>query len=263
MSPGNAVAMPHPTYAYDKPLGGIDAPNGHTYPTILPGAKPDSTSSEINLLNGAKKPKSLSTKLKFAAALLIVVAVIVVIEAFHDQIVNGLKPITRWLHGFQLFGYEVVAMLCGLVWGLSGLWNPSTLLGEIITYFKYCCGARGKRLELTNIQYGSLAHIVREGGLVIPIIIRYSSFPVHFTTAVFSTCGMSFWVFLVAAVVSLPKQLVLVYVGVALASDESKSKTIQRSVIGVTILVTARPAVVYARRKSRQAKLQGSESPEV
>jgi hypothetical protein len=103
---------------------------------------------------------------------------------------------------------------------------------------------------------------------------------------------MSFWVFLVAAVVSLPKQLVLVYVGVALASgesspdviledetdrlctDESKSKTIQRSVIGVTIVVTvvamlyirrlmkqARPAVVYARRKSRQAKLQGS--PEV
>jgi hypothetical protein len=78
---------------------------------------PSSTSSEINLLNGAKKPKSLSTKLsemfylsgcfqlayvaatEFAAALLIVVAVIVVIEAFHDQIVNGLKPITRWLRG--------------------------------------------------------------------------------------------------------------------------------------------------------------------
>jgi hypothetical protein len=36
---------------------------------------------------------------EFAAALLIVVAVIVVIEAFHDQIVNGLKPITRWLRG--------------------------------------------------------------------------------------------------------------------------------------------------------------------
>ncbi|KAJ7912558.1 hypothetical protein B0H13DRAFT_2007169 [Mycena leptocephala] len=330
MSQPTAVAMPQPTYAYDKPLGGTPPPpNGYTqhpasdvphgynqYPTATPesndypaGAKPESagreiartpspTSSEIDLLNGVKKPKSLGTKLKFAAALVLVVAVIVVIEAFHDQIVNGLKPITRWLHGARggwlipivvmialsfppLFGHEVVAMLCGLVWGLGqgfGIVAAGTLLGEIITYFffKYCCGARGKRLELTNIQYGTLAHIVREGGLVIPIIIRYSSFPAHcnFTTAVFSTCGMSFWVFLVAAVVSLPKQLVLVYVGVALASDESKSKTIQRSVIGVTIVVTvvamlyirrlmkqARPAVVYARRKSRQAKLQGS--PEV
>ncbi|KAF8147772.1 hypothetical protein K438DRAFT_1625963, partial [Mycena galopus ATCC 62051] len=122
-----------------------------------------------------------------------------------------------------LFGHELVATLCGVVWGLGegfGVVAAGTLLGEMCTFFvfKYCCGARGKRLELSNMQYGTLAHVVHEGGLQIAIIVRYSSLPAHLTTAVFATCGMPFWVFLVAAVVSLPKQLVLVYVGVALAS---------------------------------------------
>jgi hypothetical protein len=95
MSQPTAVAMPQPTYAYDKPLGGTHPPpNGYTqhpasdvphgynqYPAATPesndypaGAKPESagreiartpspTSSEIDLLNGVKKPKSLGTKL--------------------------------------------------------------------------------------------------------------------------------------------------------------------------------------------------------
>jgi hypothetical protein len=101
-------------------------------------------------------------------------------------------------------------MLCGLVWGLGGGFGivagelyifilvilvrdtqfsitAGTLLGEICTYvfFKYCCGARGKRLELSNMAYGTLAHIVREGGLPIAMIVRYSALPAHCTLYLF------------------------------------------------------------------------------
>jgi len=299
-----SVAMPQPVHAYEKPSPGPDySPVPDYTPDPSPSAPkpefngreiirtPSPTSSEVDLLNGVKKPKSLKTKIRLAVVVVVVILVIALIEAFHDKIVNALIPVTRWLHDTRggwvipivvlialsfppLFGHELVAMLCGLVWGLGvgfGIVAAGTLLGEACTFFffKYCCGARGKRLELTNIPYGTLAHVVQEGGLPIAIIVRYSSFPAHFTTAVFSTCGMAFWVFVVAAVVSLPKQLVLVYIGVALASNDSKSNKIQKIMLAVTIVITvlamlyirrlmgqAKPAVVYARRKDRQRKAQ-------
>ncbi|KAJ6587586.1 hypothetical protein DFH09DRAFT_1427771 [Mycena vulgaris] len=301
-----SVAMPQPAYAHDsRPPATVYAPVPNYSPNPSEpkpefngreiSRTPSPTSSEVDLLNGVRKPRSWKTKIRFVVVLLIVILVIILIEVFHDKIVNALIPVTRWLHSTRggwvipivvlialsfppLFGHELVAMLCGLVWGLGagfGIVAAGTLIGEICTYyfFKYCCGARGKRLELSNIPYGTLAHVVREGGLPIAIIVRYSSFPAHFTTAVFSTCGMAFWVFLVAAVVSLPKQLVLVYIGVALASDDSKSNKIQHIMLAVTIVVTVvamlyirrlmertKPAVVYARRKSRQAKQEAAQA---
>ncbi|KAJ6489959.1 hypothetical protein C8R45DRAFT_992245 [Mycena sanguinolenta] len=290
-----SLAMPQPAYAYER------APERNSSDEFTPpkpevngreiSRTPSPTSSEIDLLNGVKKPKSLQTKIRYGVTILVIVVVIVLVEVFHDKIVNALIPVTRWLHTARggwlipivvlialsfppLFGHELVAMLCGLVWGLGagfGIVVAGTLIGETCTYFffKYCCSARGKRLELTQMPYGTLAHVVREGGVPIATLVRYSSLPAHFTTAVFSTCGMPFWIFFVAAVLSLPKQLALVEVGVALASDSSKSNKIQRIVIGITVVVTvlamlyirrlterAKPAVVYARRKARQTKAQ-------
>lgn len=39
------------------------------------------------------------------------------------------------------------------------------------------------------------------------------------TTAVYATCGMSIWVFAIAAFLSLPKQFITVYLGVILDSS--------------------------------------------
>ncbi|KAF8142640.1 hypothetical protein K438DRAFT_1635008, partial [Mycena galopus ATCC 62051] len=210
-----------------------------------------------------------------------------------------------------LFGQEIVAMLCGVAWGLGkgfGIVAAGTILGEICTFFffKFLCGARGRKAEATNKRYATLARVVREGGLVIPIIMCYSAMPTHFTTAVFATCGMKacpfisfllkvadivsdqFWVFLIAAVVSLPKQIAVVYIGVALNSskssnfftnsncplnactDDSKSQKVQKIVLAITIVIIllalgyirilmdkAIPAVIYDRRKARQVKLLG------
>ena len=93
------------------------------------------------------------------------------------------------------------------------------------------------------------------------------------TTAVFSTCGMGVFTFSIAAILSLPKQFITVYLGVALEQSEdgksSKSDTIIKDVVlAVTTLITigamwyiyhkmnqAKPLVIYDRRKARQAKL--------
>ncbi|KAJ7729271.1 hypothetical protein B0H14DRAFT_3000086 [Mycena olivaceomarginata] len=300
-----SLAMPQPAYAYDKPPPPATTTYDPTTTTHNPynsynhnhdsntthaaaardiTRTPSPTSSEIDLLNGVRKPRSLKTKIRLGLTLLLIALVIILVEAFHDKIVNALIPVTRWLHQTHagwlipivvlialsfppLFGHELVAMLCGLVWGLGAGF------GIVAASSNTFAVRAGRRLELSSVPYGTLAHIVREGGLPIAVLVRYSSFPAHFTTAVFSTCGMAFWVFLVAAVVSLPKQLVLVYIGVALASDDSKSNKIQHIVLGVTIVITvlfmlyirrlmkrAQPAVVYARRKVRQAEMNSTAS---
>lgn len=72
---------------------------------------------------------------------------------------------------------------------------------------------------------------MREGGLHVPVIMRFSAIPGHseplsvsclraradarlaVSTAVFATCGMSVWRFLISATIGLPKQLAAVYLG--------------------------------------------------
>jgi hypothetical protein len=45
--------------------------------------------------------------------------------------------------------------------------------------FKYCCRARGQKLEKTKITYGCLAKVVRDGGFKIALIARLSAIPGH------------------------------------------------------------------------------------
>lgn len=45
--------------------------------------------------------------------------------------------------------------------------------------FRYCCRARGEKLEKTDLQYGCLAETVRRGGFRVALIARYSAIPGH------------------------------------------------------------------------------------
>jgi len=171
-----------------------------------------------------------------------------------------------------------VAVLCGVVWGLwigFAIVAAGTFLGEVGNFyaFIYCCRSRGEKLERTKISYACLAKVVREGGFKIALIARLSAIPGHFTTAVFSTCGMGIIVFSIAATLSLPKQLITVYLGVILeqsgtGSTSTKSRIISDVVLAFTFLVTilamwyifsqmngVKRAVIYDRRKARQAKI--------
>ncbi|KAF8260064.1 snare associated Golgi protein-domain-containing protein [Lactarius quietus] len=229
----------------------------------------------------------------------ILTAITLILTVFHHQIVDKLTPVAKDIKNLPggwsipivilfvlsfppLFGHEIVAILCGVVWGIwvgFAIVAAGTFIGELGNFyaFKYCCSARGEKAEKTNIRYACLAQVVREGGFKIAVIARYSAIPGHFTTAVFSTCGMPVWTFALAAFLSLPKQLATVYIGVIVGENGQKEKTSQRvasyTVIVVTTIVTflaaryilrklveAKPDVIYARRKARQAKIELSSS---
>ncbi|KAJ7280223.1 hypothetical protein C8J57DRAFT_1301983 [Mycena rebaudengoi] len=233
--------------------------------------------------------------LTYYIILVVILAITALVTIYHEQIVEFLTPVTKWLHDLKfgwlvpigvlfvisfppLFGHEIVAILCGLVWGLwigFGIVCAGTFLGEVGNFyaFKYCCRARGEKMERTQIPYACLARCVRFGGFKIALIARFSAIPGHFTTAVFATCGMNIWVFSIAAILSLPKQLITVYLGVMLEQAEkgttdTKSRIISDSVLGFTFLITVlamwwifrqmgmmKPHVIYERRKARQGKL--------
>ncbi|KAF8654833.1 hypothetical protein AX16_003353 [Volvariella volvacea WC 439] len=235
----------------------------------------------------------------YYVALVIIVVVSALVTFYHEQIVDWLTPATRWLHDLSfgwlvpiavlfiisfppLFGHEIVGVLCGLVWGLwigFGIVAAGTFLGEVGNFyaFKYCCSARGEKLERTQIRYACLARVVREGGFRIALAARLSAIPGHFTTAVFSTCGMNIFVFSLAAILSLPKQFIVVYLGVILdesknGQTDSKSRIITNVVLAITLVITAlamwyilremnrvKPDVIYQRRKARQSKLPKTE----
>lgn len=75
----------------------------------------------------------------------------ILITVLHTQLVHALTPVTNWMHGLKvgwlipiavlfvisfppLFGHEIVAILCGLVWGLGvgfAIVAAGTFLGEL------------------------------------------------------------------------------------------------------------------------------------
>ncbi|KAF8510029.1 hypothetical protein JB92DRAFT_464148 [Gautieria morchelliformis] len=227
----------------------------------------------------------------------VILVVSILIGVYDKQIVHWLTPAGNWMKKLPagwlipiailfiisfppLFGHEIVAILVGVIWGLGlgfAIVAAGTFIGEIGNYyaFKYCCRARGEKMERDGISYACLARVVREGGFKVALVIRLSVIPGHFSTAVFSTCGMGVVVFALAAFFSLPKQLVTVYIGVVLQEGGSGTTTSKDTIISDLVLVfttlltfvagyyiyylinNVKPAVIYERRKARQVKIAG------
>ncbi|CAE6452330.1 unnamed protein product [Rhizoctonia solani] len=144
--------------------------------------------------------------------LAIILALTVLMTLYHKELVHWLRPAADWMHEFSvgwlipivvlfiisfppLFGHETVAVLCGLVWGLwisFAIVCAGTLLGGIGNFyaFRYCLRGRAIKMERKNPSYACLARVVRDGGFLVAFVVRLSAIPGHFTTAVFSTCGM-------------------------------------------------------------------------
>ncbi|THV00371.1 hypothetical protein K435DRAFT_458830 [Dendrothele bispora CBS 962.96] len=218
--------------------------------------------------------------------ILIVVAAIALFVIFRDDILRGLEPAAHWLHDTPggwvipivilivlsfppLFGHEIVIMLCGLVWGLGigfGIVAAGTLLGELANFYVFrFFSKRSKKFE-RRISYACLVRVVQDGGFWIALMIRYSWIPAHLTTTIFAFCEMSSLVFLAAAILSLPKQLVTVFLGVSFGDNTgnktNKKITIPVVVVGVVVGIVAfrfvnyrinkvKDQVIYERRKER------------
>ncbi|TVY84639.1 Golgi apparatus membrane protein TVP38 [Lachnellula suecica] len=223
------------------------------------------------------KYKDFITKPKYIPwwILTIVITVLtILLTIHHDQVVDALRPASIKIKdlpaGFlipiaililisfpPLFGHELIALLCGVVWGLwigFAIVAAGTFLGEIGTWyaFKYAFRRKAVKLERTNLNYGALARLTRDGGFLVVLIIRFSIIPSHFSTAVFSTANVKFWHFAVATFFTLPKQIILVYLGVLLVQN-SKSNTVNYLVIALTFLVTV-VAGAYIYNNMRKTK---------
>jgi uncharacterized membrane protein YdjX (TVP38/TMEM64 family) len=226
------------------------------------------------------------------AAYYIITIVIILLVAFltvyHKQIVEWLTPTSKKVRSVSwgwiipviilfiisfppLFGHEIVGILLGVVYGLwigFGILALGTLLGEWGNFyaFKHFLKKHAERYERTSLNYACMAYIVREGGFLVILLARLSAIPGHFTTAVFATVGMNFFMFTIATLLSMPKLIVVVYLGVAIESsgsgtESTKSKLIKYAVIILSTLVTILVALyLYTRmRKARpivQARMQ-------
>ncbi|KAF7305552.1 hypothetical protein HMN09_00808100 [Mycena chlorophos] len=304
-SSSSLLAMPQPKYARPGSLVGPtlskntgdaskhELPNAtrvSVVPVPDPPRTPSPTPSEIELLDGSSRFFSRPSRetLQRLAVLAVIIALFVVLQVKKNDIATALSPATKWLRETPaawlipiailialsfppLFGHEVVVLVCGLTWGIGegfGIVAAGTLLGEICTYFVFSrfCSPRAKKVEAKNLRYAVLVHTIRHGGLSVAVITRFSAIPGHVTTAIFATCGMPFWVFVVAAVVALPKQLALVAVGFLLRSGDNNNirTVVQNVVLAVTVVVSlialwyirrrsnqVTPEVIYARRKAR------------
>jgi len=241
----------------------------------------------------ARRTKGQLICLCFTLGVLLVVTILFAV--FHNNLVNWIRPTANAIHGWKagwlipivilaimsfppIIGHEIIMIILGVVWGPwagFGIASAGTLVGEIANFFVYStlCRARCEKYEKTKIDYACLARVVREGGLKVAIIVRYSIIPPHFSTVVFATCGMKFWVFLVSAIVSLPRHFITVYIGVTLndeakdVTSTTKEKIITYIVLAATIVVSVvalryvnkltqnvKDDVIYQRRKARQVK---------
>ncbi|KAG1744957.1 uncharacterized protein EDB91DRAFT_169072 [Suillus paluster] len=224
-----------------------------------------------------------TTRRKVTCVCIVTIIVLVCLFAFfHTQIVRALQPAVERIHDLKfgwlipiaiffvisfppLFGHEILAVLCGLVWGTwigFGITAAGTFVGEVANFytFKHICQARGDKLQNNNIMYAALCRVVRERGFKVVLVARYSAIPGHLTTAIFSVCGMNILVFMLAAVLSLPKQFITVYIGVMLESDPNSSATSTSNIIGdvvvaITLLVTI-AAMWYINKAVNEVKQQ-------
>ncbi|KAK1543257.1 hypothetical protein CPAR01_03890 [Colletotrichum paranaense] len=218
-----------------------------------------------------------------------IIVATVFISLHHDEVVEKLRPFSEKVRslpgGFlipiailvlisfpPLFGHEIVALLCGVVYGLwigFAIVAAGTFIGEIGTWFafKYTLRRKAQKLERTNLNYGALARLTRDGGFWIVFIIRFSVIPSHFSTAVFSTCDVKFWHFAVSTFLTLPKQIILVYLGVLLIEKKSNNSnnTIKNIVFGATFVLTIALAIyIYVKmRRVKKMLLQEQEERRV
>lgn len=213
-------------------------------------------------------------------ALIICAALLALLTIYHHQIIHWLTPISQQVNTVKwgwiipvailfvisfppLFGHEIVAILCGIVyplWIAFGIVALGTLLGELGNFwaFKWCFRRLAEKYERKSLNYGCMAHIVREGGFMVILIARLSAIPGHFTTAVFATVGMNIFIFTLAALLSMPKQLAVVYLGVAIGQsgtgeETTKSKIIKYVVLIISGIITL-AAAWYLYRKMEQAR---------
>lgn len=132
-------------------------------------------------------------------SLIIIIVGSTVLSIYHKQIVTAFEPKKSLITSYPgswavpigllilvsfppLFGHEVIILVVGLIWGLGigfAIAATGTFLGEMLCFiaFKYYFIERAKKIEDESLLYGALARLMREGGLGMLVLVRFSVLP--------------------------------------------------------------------------------------
>ncbi|CAH7690140.1 expressed protein [Phakopsora pachyrhizi] len=179
--------------------------------------------------------------------LAIIIILSAILSSYHDKITKAIQPYQEKIKNTPgawiiptvllivvsfppLLGHEIIILISGMIWGTwigFGIACAGTFLGELATYyaFKHLIRNKSEEIENKSITYATLARLMREGGLMIVILVRASALPGHITTAIQASIGISVWIFSVACFITLPKQFAIVYLG-ALITESNSNKFI-------------------------------------
>ncbi|QRV81721.1 Golgi apparatus membrane protein TVP38 [Ceratobasidium sp. AG-Ba] len=230
-------------------------------------------------LESWKNPRFLLT----IFGIVILIAIVVLISIFQDEALKLFLPTAKWVRrqtvGYlipialliilsipPLLGGEIVMLLLGFTYGLWVGFLITCIgmtIGECITYYMFysCLRPRAEKLEKVDgrtPRFAALARVIREGGFWVALLVKYSAFPSHITSALFATCGVSFSMFFLVLVLSLPRQLANVYFGVLSAEaargrNSDEDTILSYTALGVTILLTIIAMILIQRRLTSAA----------
>ncbi|KAF9948839.1 Tlg2-vesicle protein [Mortierella alpina] len=170
-------------------------------------------SRQLPTLQERLQRTSTSERIGLVIGILIVVASLVVFFLFERQpAVNyirksdaGIAILASIMFAtciFPLFGYGVVSMICGYVYGIpKGLYRLA-LHGYIRRKFK------------DNLEFQEMSNAVSKNGLFILLLIRLSSFPFAVLNAYFGAMTqLPYWKFILATTLSTPRLFLPIFIG--------------------------------------------------
>ncbi|GAA5915959.1 uncharacterized protein JCM6883_001066 [Sporobolomyces salmoneus] len=189
----------------------------------------------------------------------VTVAVGVLLGFYRDTIVETIQPQRKAIIHFPFSwvvpllatilisatpftGRHIVLILAGLIYELKVALLISAVgvfFGEILCYvvFKSLFAKRAAKIEQKNLFYGAVALSQRRSGIIFLSVVRYSFIPSRVASATQAIVGVSFFKFMAAAVISMPKQLSEVWIGALIAGTPDPAKRNQHMTITIVILV--------------------------
>ncbi|KAG0308812.1 Tlg2-vesicle protein [Dissophora globulifera] len=190
----------------------------------------------VRTLKERLKDMTVLQRITLALVILLVIAFIVVFFAFEKQIFELLEPAVTFVRQssagmvvlaaimaatciFPLFGYGVVSMICGYVYGVPKGFIPAfagDVIGASLCFWLYRLAFNKyfSRKFHDHIEFKELSKAVSKDGFFILFLIRLSSFPFAVLNAYFGAMTqLSYWRFILATALSTPHLFIPIFIG--------------------------------------------------
>ncbi|KAK7023300.1 hypothetical protein R3P38DRAFT_2780097 [Favolaschia claudopus] len=224
---------------------------------------PSPTEAEFNYLHNVKGRRNVMRWIRYIVPALLVFTVLILISVFKDQIVDGLKPFTDWMQQHNIAGAAII--IAAMVIVSFPPWAPLEVKSRV------------SLRSSTRVPPAAINLKQTTSSTVLWLTLCGREDCSSLSTPMFSTVGVPPHIFLAAAVLSVPKSFVPVYVGwsarpendnlILVFADSKTAKILSKVVLAISLCITlatlywiyrkmeqAKEGYIYSRRKVRQAK---------